>query len=247
MSSISIQFIGSGDAFASGGKFNTCFHIKEPLSEILIDCGASSLIGIKKSGINPNNISHIFISHFHGDHFDGLPFLILDAQLVQVRSQPLKIIGPLGVEERVNTLMEAMFKGSTAINFSFDIIFIEIQDEIPTQVDDKTVTYFPVIHSPESNPHGLRIELDGKIIAYSGDTEWTDSLISLADGADLFIVECYNRKGLMKFHMNYDDLSVKRNQLNCRQIMLTHLGDDMLEFSRDSEFEVCEDGRIVVL
>ncbi|MDA1121008.1 MAG: MBL fold metallo-hydrolase [Bacteroidetes bacterium] len=247
MSSISVQFIGSGDAFASGGKFNTCFHIKEQQSEILIDCGASSLIGIKKSGINPNNISHIFISHFHGDHFGGLPFFILDAQLVQARSQSLKIIGPLGVEERVQTLMEAMFKGSTANKFSFEIIFIEIEDEIITKVDDKSVTYFPVIHSPESNPHGLRIELGGKTIAYSGDTEWTNSLISLADGADLFIVECYNRKGLMKFHMNYDDLITNRSQLNCPQVMLTHLGDDMLKFSRDAAFEVCEDGMIVVL
>src|SRR5438132_5296571 len=34
---------------------------------------------------------------------------------------------------------------------------------------------------------------DSRVLAYSGDTEWTDALISVATGADLFIVECYER------------------------------------------------------
>jgi hypothetical protein len=34
-----IQFVGSGDAFANGGRFNTCFHISGEKVNFLIDYG----------------------------------------------------------------------------------------------------------------------------------------------------------------------------------------------------------------
>ena len=71
-----LQFLGSGDAFGSGGRFNTCMLVESEFGAFLIDCGASSLIAMRKYGIDPNRIDTVFISHLHGDHFGGLPFLI---------------------------------------------------------------------------------------------------------------------------------------------------------------------------
>jgi len=247
MSEVKIQFIGSGDAFGSGGKLNTCFFVSAPNSNFLIDCGASSLLGLKKAGINPNEIGTIFISHFHGDHFGGLPFLILDAHLVQKRSLPLTIVGPLGLEKRVHLVMEALFKGSTSISLDFEMKFIEVPDFEKREVDSISVVYYPVVHSPESNPHGLKVEISDKIIAYSGDSEWTESLIDLSRGSDLFIVECFNFKGNLKYHMNYDLLVQNKGMIESRKIMLTHLGQDMLSRIDDLEFEVCQDGQTLTL
>ena len=42
-----LQFVGCGDAFGSGGRFNTCFHVESAGGNFLIDCGASSLIAMK--------------------------------------------------------------------------------------------------------------------------------------------------------------------------------------------------------
>src|ERR1700722_15513884 len=39
-----VTFLGSGDAFGSGGRFNTCFLVEAAAASFLIDCGASSLI-----------------------------------------------------------------------------------------------------------------------------------------------------------------------------------------------------------
>jgi ribonuclease BN (tRNA processing enzyme) len=67
-----LTVVGSGDAFGSGGRLQTCFHVALGGDEILIDCGATALIGLQQLGLDPNRISKIFVSHLHGDHFGGL-------------------------------------------------------------------------------------------------------------------------------------------------------------------------------
>jgi len=66
-----LTFLGSGDAFGSGGRFNTCMLVETATTRFLIDCGASSLIAMKRTGITPNSIETILVSHLHGDHFGG--------------------------------------------------------------------------------------------------------------------------------------------------------------------------------
>ena len=77
---LAVRFLGTGDAFASGGRFQTCIMLETNQERVLLDCGASSLIPIKRAGIDPNEISLVLITHLHGDHFGGLPFLVLDGQ-----------------------------------------------------------------------------------------------------------------------------------------------------------------------
>jgi len=86
-----------------------------------------------------------------------------------------------------------------------------------------------VVHSPGSNPHGLRVEVAGHAIAYSGDTQWTDQLIPLAAGADLFACEAYTYEKSIPFHLDYKTLSVHRAELRCGRLLLTHMSSDMLE------------------
>lgn len=91
------RFVGSGDAFGSGGRFNTCFHVAAERTRFLLDCGASSLVALKRGGIDRNAIDLILLTHFHADHFGGVPFFVLDAQLVARRTRPLTIAGPPGL------------------------------------------------------------------------------------------------------------------------------------------------------
>ena len=54
------------------------------------------------------------------------------------------------------------------------------------------VTPYPVVHGESGGPFlAYRIEADDRIIAYSADTEWTETLVPLARDADLFIAEAY--------------------------------------------------------
>ena len=69
-----VQFIGCGDAFGSGGRFNTCFHVDGVGGKFLIDCGASSLISMKQLAIERNAIDVILLTHFHPDHLAAAVF-----------------------------------------------------------------------------------------------------------------------------------------------------------------------------
>lgn len=248
---VSVHFVGSGDAFGSGGRFQTCILVRSARSSFwssfLIDCGTSSLIALKAADIQPNEISAIFISHLHGDHFGGIPFFLLDAQLVSKRTEPLVIAGPPGLRTRIQSAMEILFPGSSQVKQRFDIRFTELDLRSSTLLGPVTVSAFPVVHFSGAPSYALRIEYKGHTIVYSGDTEWTDHLIEAAADADIFICEAYFFDKVMKFHLDYQTLLSHRNAFSCKRIVLTHMSQDLLSQLEQVELETAWDGKVVFL
>ena len=242
-----VTFVGSGDAFGSGGRFNTCFRVTSSAATILIDCGASSLIAMNRLGIDRNSIGAIILSHLHGDHFGGLPFFLLECQFVSRRKEPLIIAGPPGLEPRVRQICEAMFPGSSDNRRSFEVHFIEITPHRPLDICGFVVESLEVIHPSGAPSTGLRLAADGKLLAYSGDTEWTDSIIDIARDADLFICECYTKDTIVPYHLNHRLLMEKRPLITARRMILTHMSSEMLLARDDIETETAEDGLVLTV
>jgi ribonuclease BN (tRNA processing enzyme) len=243
--SVRLTFVGSGDAFAAGGRFQTCFQLdadgEEPL---LLDCGASALIALKRLDIDPAGIGHVALTHLHGDHFGGLPWLILDGQFAK-RTKPLAILGPPGTRERFHQAFDALYPGAKDTERPFETVVHEYTERTGQDFGPARITAYPVIHSPATMPHGLRVEYGGKVIAYSGDTEWTDTLIDLAHGADLFVCECNFFDKKAPGHLDYHTLIEHRPQLNCDRVVLTHMGDDMLARIGDLDVDAATDGAVI--
>ncbi|MFY9531542.1 MAG: MBL fold metallo-hydrolase [Candidatus Acidiferrales bacterium] len=246
MSRVEICFLGSGDAFGSGGRFQTCFLLRDGNSSVLIDCGASSLIAMKRGGLNSSEIGWILLTHLHGDHFGGLPFVVLDGQFSK-RTLPLVIAGPPGVAARVEAAMEVFFPGSARIAQRFPLEFVELTERVGAQVGPCKVTPFTVVHPSGAPAYALRVEYGGKVISYSGDTEWTESLVDAAHGADLFICEAYFFGKKISYHLDYATLREKRAQLQCSRVILTHMSEDMLAHLGEVEIERAEDGKTIVI
>ena len=243
-----LTFAGSGDAFGSGGRFNTCIHVERDKADggsILIDCGASSMIALRSLGLQPKAISTIVLSHLHGDHFGGIPFFLLDAQFVSKRTTGLTIAGPEGAEARIQAAMEVLFPGSSGIAWSFGLKFVEMPAGEVTQVEDIDVRTTLVSHPSGAPSLALRLDMDGRTIAFSGDTEWTDDLFDVASEADLFICECYMYGRPVRFHLDYDTIASKLSTLRAKRIILTHMGQSMLENLSASSIETAEDGLVV--
>ena len=242
-----LRFVGCGDALGSGGRFNTCFHVTGDNVNFLIDCGASSLPALKQLGIARDGIDLILITHFHGDHFAGLPFLLLDAQFTR-RTRPLVIAGPQGIKAKLSNLMEALFEHSSTTQQRFDLSVVALAPEQSRTFGEVKVTPYPVVHGESGGPFlAYRIEAEGRVIAYSADTEWTDTLIPAARDADLFIAEAYYYDKVVKNHLSLKTLEAHLPAINAKRLVLTHMSEDMLARLGELPYLAAEDGMTVEL
>lgn len=236
-----LTFLGCGDAFGSGGRFQACLLVEAGGRRLLLDCGASSLIAMRQQDVDPASIDAIVVSHLHGDHFGGLPFFLLDGQFRR-GARPLTIAGPPGVERRVLEAMEVLFPGASAVTRRFPTTFVELGSGPPTVVAGATVSAYRVVHPSGAPPLAVRLEADGRILAYSGDTEWTDALVEVARGADVFVCEAYTLDRRVKFHLDWRTLDAHRARLECGRLILTHLGPEMLARLDEVPVEAARDG-----
>jgi ribonuclease BN (tRNA processing enzyme) len=246
--SMYLQFVGCGDAFGSGGRFNTCFHLVGTDINALIDCGATSLVAMNKFAINRKDIDVIFISHFHADHIGGLPFFILESNFVLKRQRALTIVGPPGLKSHYAAAMETAFPGSTTSPLPFPLTLRELEIGKRSEVGRMHLTPFHVVHDDRAGPClAFRIEAEGKVIAFSGDTQWTDTLIEVGREADLFICEAYMRDRAVPGHMALNLLESHLGRIRPKRLILTHMSNDMLAHRAELAFETAEDGMIVDL
>lgn len=167
---------------------------------LLLDGGAPLLPHLHRVGVDAGDIEAVFLTHFHGDHTLGLPPFVLHRVFVDQR--PLIFVGPDGIEARLEALwdvswgpdwrrvMRPKFKvdyrtarpSGTAAGFHYETIKLD--------------------HG-SSGCNGYRIHVNGKVIAYSGDTEPTAPLDRLVDGADVAIVEATG-PGDVFSHMSWE-------------------------------------------
>jgi ribonuclease BN (tRNA processing enzyme) len=242
-----VNFIGCGDAWGSGGRFNTCFLLAGARCRILVDCGASSLVALKRAGIAPNAIDGVVLSHLHGDHFGGLPFLLLDAQFYSRRNAPLTLVGPPGFRERLTQAMEVFFPGSSRVQRKFATEIVEIEAGTTSAINGVDVTAHLVAHACGAPPLALRLSCERKVIAYTGDTEWTETLLELGRDADLLIAEALFFARKIKHHLDYATLKANLVRIGAKRVVLTHMGPEMLEHRADVPEDVAEDGKIIRL
>lgn len=237
-----IKFLGSGDAFGSGGKLQTCIYGNLENKNFLIDCGTTAMIGMRKFGIDPNSISHIFLTHLHGDHFGGIPFVLLDAQMISKRTNPLTIVGPVGAKERILSLMDVFFPGSSKVQQKFDWDIVELCAGEMYEWDFIQVCSFLGNHPSGADATALQFSWEDKKMVYTGDTEWVDSLEEAIRGVDLVIGEAYYYEKKIKFHLDYLTLVAKAKELGVKRLILTHMSSDMLGHLGEISCEAAEDG-----
>lgn len=223
-----LTIIGCGDAFGAGGQLQTSFHVRSNRSTFLIDCGASTLIGMQRLGLATSDIDMVCVSHLHGDHFGGLAWLLIDALYGSKRTRPLVVTGPRGIEARFVAAAEALYPDITKCPRAFDLDFVEYAEQVPLVLNGVSVAPFEVKHPSGAPPYALRFEMDGKAIAFSGDTGWTESLCAVAQGADLFISECFQYDVTLPIHLDYKAIDANYERLGAKRVLLTHMGEAML-------------------
>ena len=240
MAGVRVRFLGTANAFSAGGRSNACIHVSAPGVSLLLDCGGSAMPMLKRH-TDLGALNGVVVSHLHGDHFGGLPYLLMDQHFAR-RERPLAIAGPRDLEPRLRQTALGLYRdffGSTRLAFAVDHQSFGSGEIV---VGGASIAAIPVIHVPESDPHGVRVRVAGRLIAYSGDATWSPALAELARGADLFICEATNFSTDDPAHLCYRTLMAHRRELECKRIVLTHFGDETLAHLDEIELGRAEDG-----
>ena len=216
---------------------------------VLLDCGATSLSALRARGLDPGELSAVFVSHLHADHFGGLPFLILDGQFSR-RTRPLTVAGPPGTARRLRDALEVFFPGSAGVARRFEVKVTELNPGVLAEVAEVAgiqVAAVEVDHPSGAPPLALRLTVAGRTIAYTGDTAWTPVLAPAAAGVDLLIAEAYSFDRPIPYHLSHADLVAHQAELTSRRTILTHPGADMLAHQAEAAFQLAHDGLTLTL
>jgi ribonuclease BN (tRNA processing enzyme) len=247
---VRVQFLGTGTPLGQAGRLQACILLSTDDTRVLLDCGMTSLVALARAHVEPASLDAIVISHLHGDHFGGLPLVLLERALRQEAGGPgrkLQIAGPAGTAERVRQSLEVLgwSESWTAAERSGLVEFVDLRDREPLLVGRAEVTAYSVPHAAWTAPTALLVSLGGKTIAYSGDSGWTDTLVELAAGADVFICGVWSFDTPDPMFLDYQTLRQQRDRLMCERLILTHLGPTVLDHPgqlTEDHFEIAEDG-----
>jgi ribonuclease BN (tRNA processing enzyme) len=175
-----LAFLGTGSAF-SVERHSGSVAVD---GRLLLDAGAPLLPHLHRVGIDPGAIEVVFLTHFHGDHVLGLPQFVLRRAFFPAR--PLTVVGPPGVERRVEELMAIAWGPDWRAGHGIDLSY---QEALPAG-EAAGVRYEAVrLEHGDMDCRGYRLHLGGRILAYAGDTIVSPPLDALVRGADVAITE----------------------------------------------------------
>jgi ribonuclease BN (tRNA processing enzyme) len=183
---LDLLFLGTGNATSNEGRAHSSFFVN---GRYLFDAGPTALQQLKKSRVDPGDVTVILISHFHADHFFGLPFLLLE-YWVSGREEELEIVGPPGIEARTEELLDLAFPGLPRLNKGYRRRYTEIDDGFSGEVAGLQFQAFEVEHVPSLRCFGFRTRLAGRTLAYSGDSVVCDGLLKLVTEAEVLVLNC---------------------------------------------------------
>ena len=225
-----ITFLGVGEAFDEK-ESHVCILVEASGRRMIIDCGSTAPPEIWKNCERPDYLDGIFISHFHADHFFGLPALMI-RMWEDGRTRPFYLFGPLGMQKRVEVLMESAYPGSMPRRdgkeggIPFTLRFRELQRS--HRWDDWNLRVVNTKHTVQNL--GLRLEAGKKVLCYSGDGMFTPTAAKLYSNASLIIHETYKESSTelrKRTHCTIDQLERLDDMARPKQIALVHLHRDL--------------------
>lgn len=187
-----VIIIGSGTGVPSRRRGSPAVGIRAGARLVLLDIGPGTLRAMLNYGLNFNEIDILCLSHHHPDHCTDLVafFFASRYQLGYTRQAPVHLLAAQGFHDWHQKLVGVWGEWVQPPAGLLQVQEMAVDREDQVAVGDVTISTAPVQHLATSL--AFRVEYGSRKVVYSGDTDWSESLLALAHKADLLIVEAAN-------------------------------------------------------
>ena len=217
---MNITILGSGTCVPCKERSAACVKVVSGPTTVLLDSGSGSLRQMAISGTTINEIDLLCYTHLHIDHTaDLVPLLFASKYDPHPRMKDLAIMAAPGFREFYNRLVHAY--GDWIVPDNYCINWIDALEQ-PCNLGSLKITTSPVEHTPHSIAFRLQ-DSTGASMVYSGDTDYCESIIKLASGSDVLILECSFPEGRhCNGHLTPELAGRIAAESHCEQMVLTH-------------------------
>ena len=248
-----IIVVGSGTVVPRLSRRQSCVVVRAGEETFAFDLGSGAVRGMLQADLDPFAVDRIFFTHFHPDHtVDVVPLLFaMNYGAEEPRTRPLHVTGPEPFKEfwaKILNVWGEWMEGEYPLEAS----------EFPPECDSTldlpgcSISWAPAKHRPESIAY--RLENERRAFVYTGDTEYSESVIELARGAHTMLIECsFPDENPVPGHLTPSSVARMASEAGVRRVLLTHVypAADSLELvaevgkGYEGEIVVAEDGLTV--
>ena len=219
---IKLIVLGTGTAAPSARRTAAAYWVETGPVKLLLDCGAGTTHRLGQFVAQWAAVTHVAISHFHQDHWGELPalFFALRHGTLPPRTDPLILIGPAGLQNRLTLLAAAYGDWVLGAGFTLDIREIAPGDSVRLG-RDITLESCKTPHTPESRAYAVRS--GAARLVYTADTGVSESLATWARDCDLMVAECSLPDGQgIEIHLTPTQAGELAKQARARRLVLSH-------------------------
>jgi ribonuclease BN (tRNA processing enzyme) len=218
-----ITVVGSGTVVPRLERRQSCVVVETSNEMLVFDLGSGAMRGMLQADLDPFAVDRVFFTHFHPDHtVDVVPLLFsIKYGAQEERTRPLHLTGPEPFRDfwySVTNVWGEWMLGEYPTEIS------ELPHECPSPVDLSGchLSWAPAEHRPESIAY--RLETGGGAFVYTGDTEYSESVVELARGVHTLLVECsFPDDSPVPGHLTPSSAARIASEAGVERVVLTHI------------------------
>ncbi len=220
--SLEVTILGSGTIIPTADRRSTSLVIARGGELYLFDCGPGTLDALEEEGLTFRDLKRVFLTHYHPDHTLGIGHLLAALRLdgMMGGNGSITIFGPPGLDDFIER-WHSLYHSTVLEDASLDLIEVEGGDVYTWNgVDVRAAT----VEHDNHTALAYRFGVEGKSVVYTGDTEYTESLVEFSKDADLLIAECSlpdDRQ--MPGHMTPSSVGKLAERAGAGRVVLVHL------------------------
>jgi len=220
---VRLTVLGSQGTWPGAARECCGYVVSSDGFHLWLDAGTGTFSRLQEH-LPVGDLGGLLISHGHADHFLDIIPAFYARHYGQLGEPGLPFYSPPGFTDLAALLVSESGRNVMAEAYDFtQIAHGDVMELGPFRVTAYEMTHIGV---PSL---GYRIEGDGKVLAYTGDTGPCDNAADLARDADLFLCEAtyQNHSQLSFFHLSALQAAEHAEAADAGRLVLTHITPDL--------------------